>query len=248
MELEKIIEDQLRVLELNGTVENIVRKSLEKLINEAVEDTFGWRSPVKESITKKLEEAMVPAIENRNWNQYIPKLDAILTEILSMDNLAARKKILENFKELSSEEPEKEVMFQDIFDKYREYAASDVNTDDLEVVCDDQPSYQYIDVNAWFEITDKRSFWSDKSQYGILHFKCEQDEDLNRQIELENYNDTGWKVNERFNCDIRSLRTLDTFSIYILRLSQAYSKIDVEDGQEMEDEIEPDAKPEATWG
>lgn len=40
---------------------------------------------------------------------------------------------------------------------------------------------------------------------------------------------------------------MDTFSIYILRLKQEMTQIDVEDGQEANDEVEPDAEPEPTY-
>lgn len=250
VDLEKIISDNLHGLEEDGTIDKIVRAGVEKAVNDIVADLFSWKSPARDLIRKKLEEAFVPAIEERKWDEYIPKLDGILTEILNMENLQTRKKILENFKELASPVPKlaESVSLDEVFEKYKAYAAEDVDTGELEVdETDERPAYQYIDVKAWFEVSDRKSFWNDKTRYGILHFECEQDENLDREIQLENYNNTCWRIEERFDCEIRSLQNMDTFSIYILRLKQEMTKIDVEDGQEANDEVEPDAEPEPTY-
>ncbi|MDY5331816.1 MAG: hypothetical protein SPG98_03495, partial [Porcincola intestinalis] len=69
VDLEKIISDNLHELEEDGTIDKIVRAGVEKAVNDIVADLFSWKSPARDLIRKKLEEAFVPAIEERKWDE-----------------------------------------------------------------------------------------------------------------------------------------------------------------------------------
>lgn len=251
MDLENIVLKQIQKLEEDGTIDEIVRESIKSSMQEVMKDLFGWKSGVKKLIDKKLEEAMIPAIEDRDWNALIPKLDAVLTEISNMDNLVDRRKIINNFEQLiaTGKKFNDVVTEEEIFDKYKSYAADDVDTSNLEVSNDGdgEPYYEWFGISCEFELSDKKSFWNANSQYGTLHFRCEADKNLNRDIELESYNGGPWRINERFNAEIASLRTLDSFSVYIIGLDKAYVQIEVEDGTELTDDVEPSEKPEVSY-
>ena len=62
---------------------------------------------------------MTPTIERVSLDDYVVKLDAILTEIINSTNLVDNKEILGNFKSLMTE-PDKDVIsLKDVFEKYK---------------------------------------------------------------------------------------------------------------------------------
>ena len=67
----------------DGTVEKLVQQYIEKGVSKVLEDLFSWNGEGKRLIEKKLSEVMVPAIERHEFNQYLIKLDSVLTEIIN---------------------------------------------------------------------------------------------------------------------------------------------------------------------
>lgn len=88
---------------------------------------------------------MVPVIEKHNFNQYMVKLDSILTEIVNSTNLADNKRILDNFQSLLKEPEYKEIELSKIFEQYCEHVAKNVDTSNLEACCEDgEPYYEHV--------------------------------------------------------------------------------------------------------
>lgn len=107
MNLEERITNAVMEKLTDGTVEELVKKNIESAINKSLEDTFSWSGAGKKMIDEKVKEVIVPVIERHDFNQYIVKLDSILTEIINQTSLADNKEILENFKALMVEPGEK---------------------------------------------------------------------------------------------------------------------------------------------
>ena len=80
-----------------------------------------------------------------------------------------------------------------------------------------------------------------------LVFKCEEDEKLTKEIHLyesksNRFHITGFKS----ELDINSLRYVDEFDIFMMRLDRAFC--DITDIMEMYDDgVEVEAGPEASW-
>lgn len=115
----------------DGTVEKLVGQYIEKGVSEALKEAFSFGGKGKELIGKKLNETIVPVIERHDFNRYLTKLDATLTEIVNATALADNRKILENFKGLMIEPETKEVKLSDIFKRYCGHVAANVDTDGL---------------------------------------------------------------------------------------------------------------------
>lgn len=171
----------------DGTVEKLVEQCIEKGISEALKEVFSWSGEGKKLIEEKLNETIVPVIERHDFNQYLIKLDSVLTEIINNTILADNKKMLENFKKLMKEPEAKEVKLSDIFKRYCEHVAANVDTGELEACCDDgEPYYEHVTASMEVEHEDKGWF---KSSFDdcIVKFTCEEDEELNCQIKLYCY-------------------------------------------------------------
>lgn len=234
----------------DGTVERLVEQYIEKGVSEALNGVFSWNGEGKKLIEKKLNETIVPVIEHHDFNQYLAKLDATLTEIVNSTILADNKKILENFKGLMKETESKEIKLSDIFKRYCQHVADNVSTDDLEACCEDgDPYYEHVTASMEVEHEDKGWF---KSSFDncTVKFICEEDEDLNCQIKLyKGVNDDKWSfIGYGDSIDINSLRSLSDFEVFLMTLKRGFEHITMDEESDYDDDIEPEEKPEWNLG
>lgn len=80
-----------------------------------------------------------------------------------------------------------------------------------------------------------------------LVFKCEEDEKLTKEIHLyESKNNRFRIIRFKSKLDINSLRHVDEFDIFMMRLDRAFC--DITDIIDMyDDDVEVEAEPEASW-
>lgn len=245
MNLEEKIQNAVMEKLNDGTVEQIVKVSVETAIKKSLEDTFSWSGAGKKLIDEKVKEMIIPMIERHDFNQYIVKLDSILTEIINQTSLAENEKILENFKSLMVEPDMKVIKLSDIFEKYCEYVAHDVDTSDLKACCEDGDPY-YEPVTANMEV-DHEDTWISSNNRCRVKFSCEEDEDLNKELRLyKSKTDNNWNISWEMNtfCDINSLRNLSDFDIFLMTLKRAFVDVELDTESEYADDVEPEETPE----
>ena len=227
----------------DGTVEELVSDAVAKALKSSIEDQFNWKGEGKKIIDEKVKEVMTPVIERVNMDEYTVKLDAVLTEIINSTNLIDNKKILGNFKSLMTE-PDKDVIsLEDVFEKYKEYVSKNVDTSELEVYTDDEQRYQ--NVTAEVTADTRNSIFG--GRFCDLVFKCEEDEKLTKEIHLYESKSNRFGITRlKSELDINSLRYVDEFDIFVMRLDRAFC--DITDIMEMyDDDVEVEAEPEASW-
>lgn len=230
----------------DGTVEKLLEQYIEKGISDALKEVFSWSGEGKKLIEKKLNETIVPVIERHDFNQYLTKLDSVLTEIVNATILADNKKILENFKKLMKEPETKEIKLSEIFKRYCEHVAENVDTDNLKARCDDgEPYYEHVTASMEVEYEDKGWF---KSSFDdcIVKFTCEEDEGLNCQVKLyKGTDEKNWSFRGYGDSiDINSLRGLSNFEVFLMTLKRGFVDIIMDEESDCDDDIEPEEKPE----
>lgn len=236
------IENKLK----DGSIEKIISEKVEKGIDKVFDDLFGWNGDCKKTIEENVKSVMVPYLEKYDYSQYIVKLDNTLSSIMNVltkDN----RKILGNFKELMSVDPGmKSVKVSEIFSKWCEYVANNIETDGLEIDYDDGVSYQSVEVTYEFEAGEERS-WI-KQESGRIIFECEHDEKMNVCIDIYRYSDIHkedmWNFRVDGECDLSSLRYLDEFKLYLMSLKQSGIEIELDEESDYDDII-PEKEPEA---
>lgn len=235
----KAVTDKLN----DGTVEELVSDAVTKALKSSIEEQFKWNGDAKKVIDEKVKEVMTPTIERVNLDEYTVKLDTVLTEIINSTNLIDNKEILGNFKSLMTE-PDKDVIsLEDVFEKYKEYVSKNLDTSDLEVYIDDEPRYQNVTAEVDVHIRDNIF----GGRFCDLVFKCEEDEKLTKVIHLyESKSNRFCIMRFKSELDINSLRSIDEFDIFMMRLDRAFC--DITDIMEMyDDDVEVEAEPEASW-
>lgn len=242
MKVAEVVSNKLN----DGTVEKLIEQELEKAIVKSLDDIFSYNGAGKKLLKEKLSEVMVPAIEKHDFNRYLVKLDEVLTDIVNQTSLADNQKILENFEGLMKEPNIKEIKLSEIFKKYCEHVAKNVDTSELEAICEDgEPYYQHVTANMEVEHVDKGWF---KSMYDdcFVKFTCEEDEELNCQIKLyKKSSDDKWSILNGIEAiEINSLRNLSDFEVFLSVIQRSFTKIIMDTESKCDDDIEPDDKPE----
>ena len=245
MNLEERITNAVMEKMTDGTVEELVKKNVESAINKSLDDLFSWSGAGKKMIDEKVKEVIVPVIERHDFNQYIVKLDSVLTDIINQTSIAENEKILENFKALMLEPDMKVIKLSDIFKKYCEYVAHDIDTTELEACCDDgEPYYEHVTAEMEVEHEER---WFSSSEWCRVKFWCEADEKLNKELRLyRDKTDRNWNISYEMNtfCDINSLRNLSQFDIFLMTLKRGFVDIEIDTESEYADDIEPEETPE----
>ena len=187
-----------------------------------------------------------------NWGRYTMDDDSYVTirrVWMVVTDLNTNKIILENFKELMTEPESKTITLEQIFKKYCKYMAENVDTTNLEVNLDDGPHYESFE--CYCETENVSSEYSHYERYNVT-FRCDDtvDDDDNKIFSIHL---SRWKSNPEPKYDITiekelnidSLRYLNDFNVYLLKLARANIKITgLED---ITEDVEPEAEPEASW-
>lgn len=225
-------------------VKEILKKKFKESIESAIESAFRW-GKVESALKKKIDEVMVPYIEKCDFSEYLPKLDTVLTEIVNSDACIENKKILENFKELSIKQEEKEMKVTDLFDAWIAMCEKKISTTGLEVEFGDGPYYESVSCEMIIEERE-RSTWSSLHR-AVIIFENEHDEELNMEIPISKWDFEKEYTLDSLGCvDIKPLRYLGEFGMLLLRLQRSGTKIIINE-MEADGEICPEEELEASF-
>lgn len=249
---EEDIQNAMKEMMDDETIKEIIKTKIANGFEAAIDDTFKW-GKLKSAIEKRVEEVLVPFIEGYDMSEYIIKLDTVLTDIIAQTALSDNKTVLENFKTLMVEPAEKTITVSKIYDRYNEFVAKKMDTIGRTVDYETgEPEYKPMETYCYFESPrEGNRSWS-SFQYGYVEFGVkeeDQQETLNRTLRLCRYkNDPDNIYNIQYNNDIelRSLRYMNEFDVFLLSLERSGVKI-ILDEKECSDEVYSETKPEPTF-
>lgn len=247
MSLEQKIKDVITQKLEDGTVETLVEQHLEKGINRALEDLFGYLGTGSKMIKDQIASVMVPYLEKYDYTQYIVKLDDVLTKLLQ-ETTQEHRSLLKNFQALMVQPTTKEIRVTELFEKWKKHVEGHIDTDELEVDYDDTPHYCPAQI-TYELIEDEKRDWG-SFHFARILFECEDDASMNVEIPISRYGGSanmGWDIRlEKTSLDIRSLRHMKEFGIYLMSLDQYGTKIII-DQTSSEDIAYPEKEPEASY-
>lgn len=231
-----------------GTLEQIIKEKITKGFESAIDSAFSF-GKLRDAIRKRTDEVLVPLIESYDMSEYIVKLDTVLTEIVNSTALTDNKRILANFKSLMTEPERKPITVTELFEEYKKFVATEMDTYGRDVVVEDTAYYEPMEVELEI-IEEKDRPWSsfDRATLELSVTEEEQQEKLNRSIRLEHYKNgkEGWDIYTEFNPDIASLRYLDDFDVYLFKLQRARVKLIIDEKYDT-DSVDSANEPEATY-
>jgi len=234
----------------DGTVEEIIRNKIVSGFESAIESAFRW-GDLEKAIKERVQTVLIPYIEKYDMDDYLVKLDTVLSEMIRQSCLVENKKMLESFKFMMAEPVEKEIKISQIWKEYRKFVERNMETSGRDASCETgEPEYDPMEVRFYFEEEESRS-WS-CFRYATVDFVTEEEDQqdaLNRTVRLSRYeNDKseGWEIRTDTNPDIYSLRHMDEFDLFLAKLQKANVRILI-DEEEDDDCVYSDTKPEATF-
>lgn len=235
----------------DGTVDKIIREKVVAGFEKAIESAFNWGA-LKNAIKKRVEETMVPYINEYDMSEYLLKLETCLSEIIKNSSLIDQKTMLKNFKDIMIEVPKKEWTLAELFDVYKKFVAGNIETDGLGIDYDDGVSYDYFEVTAEIEEDDEKRYKS-SFQDAHLYFKVEADndddnEDIQFKVSLSKYSNRDyWEIRFAGDPDIDRLRFMSDFEVFLMKLSRyncrligldTYLTADIKPDKELEPSFE----------
>lgn len=173
MNLEDSIKDVVSKKMEDGTVERLIGEQLESGIKSALDNLFRSYGDATKVIEDQVKSVIVPYLESYDYSKYITNLDSVLVDVLK-ETTSENKKLLENFKGLMASSEVEKIKVTDLFAKWMEFVAENVDTDDLEVDTDDEPTYEAVTVHFEIERNTERS-WS-CFDHAVLVFECDHDD------------------------------------------------------------------------
>lgn len=232
------------------STQDIIKTCMQTAIKDAITKSFNYGA-LSKAVNQKIEEVLVPYIESYDMQQFIPKLDTILTDIINNTTLADNKKLLENFKGLMTEIEEAYMTLETVFKEYCKYVAREVSTSDLDVVYDNgEPEYESVYCKC--EIEDISNEYSGYERIQVTFITEDAESQYGNSLNFT-FILRRWKEQTeiRYNlyCDIdpsiKSLKYLSDFEIYLMNLTR--NSIQITDITDIEEYVTPDAEPEATY-
>lgn len=246
MSISKAIEKKL----IDGTIEKIITDQFEKSVIAGINSLFSEYGEVTEIIKKKIKTQFQSKLEEFNYNEYITKLDLMLTNVVKN---SPHSKIMNNFKGLmcfnEKYEGNKQISIENIFDNYSEYVDEYIDTTNLEIIYDDSVYYESPEITYSFDI--EKDNYSSYFQHALIQLRCSKDDNVNLDLKLiKTINQKNWKIDGDLinNINIKSLRYIEKFIIFIINLFQNDTEIIIdEDETEGYMEVEITSVPEPDY-
>lgn len=232
-------------------VKKIIRTSVEKGIERAMDSVLGYNGDAQKIIKDKVNKIMVPYLEEYDYQSMLVTLDEALSQLINSCK-SQHVALLENFKTIMNPElTPKKITTSEIFDYYKAYVAKHINTYGIEVCLDDEPSYNNVTCKMSVEDKDdKSSVFSSSYDKKVIHFECDEDDGMEFFIPLSRWKSShskDWSIEKEGSVSIDKLRYMDNFAIFVARMYQGHTVVQIDEDCLIDEDVEIIEKPEATY-
>lgn len=253
--IRSIIIQQYDKMLSDGTIENMVKEAMQKQIENVIRDSFNaYKGKARELIGKKLEEIIIPALEQSDFNRMTTKLSAVINEALEHSNVGVYAGILDGLKYMAGVPKFKnfqKVKLSEIFKEYQRYIGDCGNIYlDKDCCSEEDGAYRkYWDVTCSMVVSWKnvRSALVDRWD---VELSCKSNDDALSEHDQEELRfrfsiREGYEKTKRIIIhdlmDLYDLEKLDRFSLYLMQIRNHFCDIEIDDS-EMEVDMEIDCE------
>lgn len=243
----------------NIDIEGIVRERLSKAISDAIDDACKF-GKVRGAVREKVEGAILPALENTDFSDYVSNLDAALSDLARNPEVSANNRILENFRTLiGSREYPKDIGIDDLIEEYGSFVAEEIDEYDLETEENEYLEKSYMPVECHFDAELIESGNQGRIERYAVKLRADTANGDGRDTKYGTEMDVAFELRRWVNIDpadtytielmippsLESLKGLSTFECRLMALARERVKIKAPGGIRSEDfEIAPAATPE----
>lgn len=223
--MENLIKEVFEKKMKDGTIETIINKKIEELVNSSCDSLFKYNGIIRKQMEEKLEEVMSNVLENSDFSSYTIKLTTLINSILPDTALEDYKNISENIKTVCGTKlpPYKEKLgLSEIFDKYVEYIEGEVfNKSDFEDSGEIDGRYGYVECFMEYDYCDNK-----------ITFKIEGVEnadDYEKVVKIDIIGGDRHISRRNFeNNNLFELKYASKFDCYLMVLSNMYVKLELD--------------------
>lgn len=187
IDINAIVNNKLREMEENNTIEKLLEENIEKAITKGIEgalDSYSLKRQIEDKVEKQVSE-VVKEIGFTGYNSFISEKVKMITEEICREDIS--EKIQKTFNEILVVKREN-VKLSEIFEKYRDYMNE--NTDEAD---------KYSLENFWVSV--------EESEYGWITFKMAKEKTDRYSRSEDNYIEFTVHPN-RDNKEIGSMSTV----------------------------------------
>lgn len=261
---QKTVQEIINAKLTGGAIEKALDHKFDDMMKSVADDLFSGYGDVTRAIKKKLSERMTPYVENYDFGEHAVKIEHLLNNL--MKNLTHNEdRLIQNMNVLFGTEPVKTLKTSELFKKYTDYLADNIDTSKLEVDLDDGPHYNDLIACLRTESTDHLSGSTERKE---LTFTCEQDDDarivivLRRwtdmmdkawHIERIQHGDSEWETTRNksdltmLDTPMNNLRDLNSLDTFLLKLYYDRTELVIDQEDITDEDIEVSAEPEADF-
>ena len=253
--IRSIIIQQYDQMLSDGTIENMVKDAMNKQIENVIRDSFNaYKGKARELIGKKLEEIIIPALEQSDFNRMTTKLSTVINEALGQSNVGVYAGILDGLQNMAGVPKFKnfqKVKLSEIFKEYQRYIGDYGHIYLDEDCCSEEDGSSH---KFWVVTCNMEVHWS-RSQAGLVDWwdvvlTCQSDAGALSEDNLEKLRFT-FRLRETYEkqkrivihdlVDLYDLEKLDRFSLYLMQIRNHFCDIEIDDS-EMEVDMEIDCE------
>ena len=266
--IEKRSIEEIIMSKLNGgAIEQAIDERFDKMVQDVVDDLFGSYGGISRQIKDKLKESMNPYIELHDFSEHAVKMEHLLNNIIR-EVKNEQDVLMKNVQDMLGTAPVEEIKTSKLFEKFTTHISGTIETDDLDIDYDDEPSYKPL--TAELSCTDELSLGSTEKK--TLRFSCEEDSGFDIEIGIHRWtdlSDKAWHISrvERVNTKeptfrqrlhgskdlttmetpMAHLRDLNELEVYLLKLYYDRTDIILDETDIFDDEVEVEEEPEVTY-
>lgn len=235
MDLLKVIEESLQEQLSNGAIKEIAGKVIREAIEDSIKKTLRYNGEARNYLEQEITKVMVGAIKESDFGNYTQIIKSVINTALPETALPEYKEFVAGLqKTLGKTGGEKfgAIKLDEVLDKYVEYIEKQTfNADDFDNVDD---GTAYVTCSVEVEELEGDYSWETTTQ---LIFKTNVDND-DHEVSVEiKYN----RIEMKFD-SIQTYHTLNDFELYLLMLSNNYTRIEIN-----KDSIEKDVCVEVEY-
>lgn len=236
----------------DGTIENMVKEAMQKQIENVIRDSFNaYRGQARELVQKKLEEIIIPALEESNFGKMTTKLSTVINDALVQSNVGAYAGVLDGLKAMAgvpAVQNFQTVKASEIFKEYMRYI-EDYAYLILDPDCcseDEEDGSKHWNVTCSMEIqrdSEKptlRGWWNVELSCQCMEdgaFSEDGEEKLRFRFRIREAYQNKKRIVLDGPEDLYDLTRVDRFALYLAQIRNHFCDIEI-DETEMEVDME----------
>lgn len=231
--IEQLLNEKFAEKLENGDFEKIIEESLNKMVQNSLDNLAGYGSPLRREIENKLLPILSTAIANSELDNLANKITLLLNRIMANSELAKLESIENSLKDYLgySVRKIKTIKLSDIFNEYVNFAkdkCSQLYISENDVTYEDGIATLYFDVCLERVKEEKNYFRRTKYKLSVDYCGDLNEYSDNPELDIEFEIDDYSHIRFGAPIDLARLTYYPSFIWFLIQLSNNFVKIEID--------------------